>query len=153
MQDLTAFLQDHVGRWLCQRSSYYLEVGQDQAGKLEMTVAWLAPESQGVIGTLTTTWQGNLALLSRPYQGNSTLVLLANGQLEIHQERQILSGSYQFLDEALTLTSFQGDFTTQERIWFGGKNLRMRTVNVKRGNGHTMAHYFSEIRVLPPTDS
>ncbi|WP_218081820.1 phycobiliprotein lyase [Anthocerotibacter panamensis] len=167
MQDPKPFLEANVGRWLCQRSSYYLELGKDQGGKLEMTVQWLEPtdpiaqqlalDPTQTLGGLTLSWKGTLALETRPYLGTSTFLLAhpqtGAGLLYALHGQTTLQGHYRLEGEALTLILNQGEFASEERIWFGGPNLRLRALTVKRGGGWSMVSFFSEIRAQPPADN
>ncbi|WP_287127593.1 phycobiliprotein lyase [Candidatus Cyanaurora vandensis] len=149
---METFLKANLGKWLAQRSSFSLVSDQDQAGKLELQVDWVPPTSElaqaapGAMGGLTTTWQGTPAL-----RGRSTLLFIptseAAGNLVV-QQATTYQGTYQLQGAVLTLHTQQEDLLTEERIWFGGTNLRIRTVTVKQGNGQTMASFFSEIRAL-----
>jgi CpeS-like protein len=156
MTDLKTFLAANVGRWLVQRTSFYLEAAQDEAGKLELTLDWLTEGAilpqlvgdQEALGVLTMHWSGTL--VSGAYQGTSALALLPNGVARGWQNQKLLTGTYGFDQENLTIILTQGQYTSEERIWFGSKNLRMRALTIKREDGFSVVSFFSEIRALPP---
>lgn len=152
---MQSFLTANLGKWRVQRSSFYLELGQDQAGRLDLTIDWI-PAQADSLGGLKTTWQGNLGLESRSYLGHSTILFIPDGSDQgrlIVQQTQSYGGTYVFADEALTLRTHPDNHTVEERIWFGGTNLRIRTVTVKRGGGFSMMSFFSEVRSVPPTET
>jgi hypothetical protein len=151
MQDPKSFLAANLGRWLCQRTSYDLETSSDLAGRLEITSQWLDPsdpsspypDPAGVVGGLITTWQGTLL---KPYNGKLILALREDGEARISQGGQVQTGCYQFQGGLFILCATHGETMTEERIWFGGTNLRMRTITLTRQGGFSKVSFFSEIR-------
>ncbi len=162
MLTLPSFLDANVGKWLAQRSSFYLEASREQSGKLELLIRALNPEdavlqnlalAPPLIGGLCMEWQGTLVAQNRPYIGKSMLVLHADQHVQVVQNNQSCLGTYCFRDQALSLKLIKGDLTSEERIWFASDNLRLRALTVSRQGGLSTTSFFSEIRVLPPQEN
>jgi hypothetical protein len=90
-----------------------------------------------------------ILVLLTPESGSNQGKLLRS----LTQGKNTMVGRYQLGDDdALTLITESDDLYAEERIWFAGENLRLRTSLLKRADGFTLASFCTEIRmgVAPP---
>lgn len=175
--DVREFLQANVGKWFSQRTQYEA-IAQTQGSlradvevtSLEATDTALAALCQGagiapeqVWMALRTQWEADGGL-GNPKQAGSAILAFVAGDSEASGQLWQMQGStpaaaaicgrYEFrpagVNAATLLMEVENNGISQEeRLWFAGENLRLRTIHAKNGNREQLAFY-SEIRRIPP---
>ena len=175
--DVREFLSANVGKWFSQRTQYEAIAqaqssvrGEVEVTALEATDADLATlcqragiDPERVWMSLRTHWEADSGGLNSRKQTGSVVVAFvagateASGQLwQIRSdapEASAVCGRYEFrpagVNAATLLIEAETDGVSQEeRLWFAGENLRLRTIHAKAGDREQMAFY-SEIRRIP----
>ncbi|MDJ0741910.1 MAG: phycobiliprotein lyase [Xenococcaceae cyanobacterium MO_167.B27] len=172
--DLKKFLEHCQGNWFSQRTNYHLNSEKTENSKAEIAIEFLDPEDSRVvqlckehqinpqlsIGAIASDWDNAPDWGKPKQQGSCLVVLIPNSDRD--QQGKILqtipktpttsnTGSYILgADEALTLIMETKDFVVEERLWFAGDNLRLRTIIIKNSQGKMQTTFYSEIRKLPP---
>jgi hypothetical protein len=165
--DIIEFLQQSSGKWFSHRSVSDGSLKQPKTTKTDVQVDWLDSTDPAVvdlcgqreadpaqaIGGLRATWATIPDLHQKEKRAGSTLMVAIaqpdtpNSGTLLHDRSDTVS-CYRFgQDDALTLVSQTGDRSTEERIWFGSPNLRLRSIIVNDGNGNTFSSFCSEIRM------
>ncbi|WP_448573817.1 phycobiliprotein lyase [Trichothermofontia sp.] len=167
--DIIEFLEANVGKWLSQRTSHDLALPRSESGKAEVYIERLEtshPEvvqlcQQGQLAADLTlwgariTWKGMMAAATQPQTGTSLLVVLSSNDdptqgdlLQQNGRKGLLRGHYSLgNDEVLTLITASETLHLEERLWFAGPNLRLRTSLLKQADGFSSAAFCSEIRI------
>ncbi|MEO0771049.1 MAG: phycobiliprotein lyase [Cyanobacteria bacterium J06649_4] len=178
--DIVNFFEKLAGRWFSQRTTHALSTQQSKAGKSDLEIAFLPPDTAEVqqlcetmLGSDTTTASplcGLRVQQSSTVEGDSqtkTLTTLmvplaptatddpagsTSGQLLRSDAPQEAISTYTLEDEVLTIVSNGKEAESTERLWFINDNLRMRTGMTELANGLRIASFCSEIRlgVKPP---
>ncbi len=184
--NIIEFFVAYSGKWLSQRTSHNLawprsrsvSAGESESGKAEVQIELLTAAQPEVIqlcqhGNLAAakalcgariTWKGMMAAETQQQVGTTLLVALATGDdlnqghlLQQNGRTGLLTGRYLLgADEVLTLTTASESLSLEERLWFAGPNLRLRTSLLKQANGFSSAAFCSEIRiggVQPPASA
>ena len=173
--EIVNFFEKLAGRWFSQRTTHALSTQQSKAGKSDLEVEFLPPDTAevqqlcqqndaadplcGLRIQQSSTIEGD----TQPKQMTTLLVPLAP---QSDAEETVYSGSllssqaksasppstYTLQDEVLTIVSDSAEARSEERLWFINDNLRMRTGMVELENGLRIASFCSEIRmgVKPP---
>lgn len=174
--DIIEFWEANVGKWLSQRTSHDLALPRSESGKAEVLIERLEtthPEvvqlcQQGQLApdlalwSARITWKGMMAAETQQQTGTSLLVALQSGDdpaqghlLQQNGRKELLQGHYSLgSDAVLTLNTASGTVHLEERLWFAGPNLRLRTSLLKQADGLSSAAFCSEIRIggiQPPT--
>ena len=170
--DIKEFLQSNAGEWFTQRTNYDLQGNKTNNSKANISVELISPDHPQIVslcqqnrlehnlslGGLKYSWDNSVDWGKPKQQGNSLLILVADrdnpqtGKListSINFKKGNLSGHYTFgEDKALTLIVEAEDIYTEERQWFAGENLRLRTTVTKDNAGKTQTIFYSEIRKI-----
>ncbi len=121
------------------------------------------------LGGLKYSWDTSVDWGKPKQQGNSLLVLVRdraepaskagreNSQtgklIKTAMNSNNVSGRYVLgEDDALTLIIETDEIYAEERQWFAGENLRLRTTVTKDKAGLTTTTFYSEIRRIPPKE-
>ncbi len=175
--DIVEFFQLNSGKWFSQRTSHHLALNQSESGKsdllihvLEASDAEVAQLCQvhGIDPALAllgvkTTWTGMMDRETQKTTGTGLLVPIANSDSsatgQLLQSQGIASkfgtkltalpiAHYSLgTDQVLTVITETPDFQSDERIWFAGANLRLRSSKNKTALGFQTASFCSEIRM------
>jgi hypothetical protein len=174
--DIVNFFEKLAGRWFSQRTTHGLSTQQSKAGKSDLEVSFLAPdtaevqqlcqahgetnplcglqiqqsstiEGDSASPKISTTLLVPLTPIAASFQG--TLLRSESGNGAPHKS------TYTLEDEVLTIISDDAEGRAEERLWFINDNLRMRTGLVELASGLRIASFCSEIRlgVKPPPAS
>jgi hypothetical protein len=172
--DIKEFLELSEGRWFSQRTSYHLINGKAENSKADVAIELFSETDRDVLefcqnnkiqlnGELRATkisWDNSVDWGKPKQQGSSKLVLIPDannsrvgkliGAIAM-PGRSLKVGRYAIgNDEALTLIVEDGGSYFEERQWFAGKNLRLRTTLFRNGDGVEQTCFYSEIRKAPP---
>ena len=174
--DIKAFLTSSAGEWFTQRTNYHLDGSKTENSKANITVEFIQPdhpqivnlcqqnkiESALSVGGLKYSWDTSVDWGKPKQQGNALLLLVpdrANPQTgklikaSVNSNNTNISGRYILgEDEALTLIIEAEDIYVEERQWFAGENLRLRTTVIKDEVGRMQTTFYSEIRKLAPKE-
>jgi hypothetical protein len=169
--DIKTFSELSVGKWVSQRTSHELTTQTSDSGRSDLFIEVLnaddpsvgqvcqqhgIPPTQATCG-LRTNWEGLMARDTKKQQGATVLVFVADptdpsqGQV-LHapngkQAASPTAGRFSIgPDEAVTLITETDKLYAEERLWFAGPNLRLRTGLLKQGEV-SVATFFSEIRM------
>ncbi|MGK7946033.1 MAG: phycobiliprotein lyase [Microcystaceae cyanobacterium] len=166
--DIQEFLEQCVGNWFSQRSSYHFEAQQGTSDKSELAVEWLTSEDAAVVelckthnidpqtslGGQKVSWDTSCDWGKPKKMGSGLTIFVPNSPDS--SEGKLLSnpndtmGGYKLgNDQSLHLTLSSADLSIQERIWFVSPNLRFRTSLIKGDKGFNRTAFYSEIRKLP----
>ena len=173
--DIKAFLTSSAGEWFTQRTNYHVDGSKIENSKANIIVEFIQPdhpqienlcqqnkiESNLSVGGLRYSWDTSVDWGKPKQQGNALLLLIrdrANPQTgklikaSVNSNNNI-SGRYILgEDEALTLIIDAEDIYLEERQWFAGENLRLRTTVIKDEAGRMQTTFYSEIRKLAPKE-
>ena len=172
--DIKAFLTNCAGEWFTQRTNYDLDGSKVESNKANITIEFIPPDNAQItslceqnriepnlsLGGLKYSWDTSVDWGKPKQQGNSLLVLvrdLENPQtgklIKTAMNSNNVSGRYVLgEDKALTLIIETEDIYAEERQWFAGENLRLRTTVTKDKAGLTTTTFYSEIRRIPPKE-
>ena len=174
--DIKTFLKSSAGEWFTQRTNYHLDGSKTESSKANITVEFIQPdhpqivnlcqqnkiESNLSLGGLKYSWDNSVDWGKPKQQGNSLLILVPDcenspiGKLlkaSVNPNNAGFLGSYILgEDEALTLTIETEDIYAEERQWFAGENLRLRTTVIKDQAGRMQTTFYSEIRRIAPKE-
>ena len=172
--NIEEFFDLSVGKWFAHRSSHNLSAQESQEGKSDIFIEKLSTshskivelcEQYQVLSSSRTfgvkiNWN-DTTKLNQKETGSTILAFVPNE--ENNSEGKLLrpfntgdkpvAGHYIMgSDEALSLIVQNGAISTEERIWFVHKNVRMRVSRVKNSCGLNIATFTSEIRMggTPP---
>ncbi len=175
--EIVNFFEKLAGRWFSQRTTHALSSQQSKAGKSDLEVAFLAPDTDEVkqfwqSQSLTVQLQGGDEPLcglsiqqSSTIEGDSkpkvstTLLVPLKPKLQdgqgyfgtILRSGTAEKSSYSLKEDVLTIVTDSPEAYSEERLWFVSDNLRMRTGNteLKSGphSGLRIASFCSEIRL------
>ncbi len=174
--EIVNFFEKLAGRWFSQRTTHALSTQQSKAGKSDLEVEFLPPDTAEVQqlcqqNSAEAPLCGLRIQQSSTIEGDTTpktmttlLVLLtpqSNAENSVHSGTLLSSNTpapttrpstYTLQDEVLTIVSDSAEARSEERLWFINDNLRMRTGLVKLSSGLRIASFCSEIRmgVKPP---
>lgn len=176
--DIIEFWEANVGKWLSQRTSHDLALPRSESGKAEVFIERLEtahPEvvqlcqqgqlaSDRALWSARITWKGMMAAETQQKTGTTLLVAIQSDDdrtqghlLQRNGRQELLRGHYSLgSDEVLTLITASNTMHLEERLWFAGPNLRLRTSLLKQADGLSSAAFCSEIRiggVQPPTQT
>ena len=175
--DIKEFLQSSAGEWFTQRTNYHLDVSKTENSKASITVEFIQPDHPQIVslcqqnkiepnlslGGLKYSWDNSVDWGKPKQQGSSLLMLVPEsnnpqtGKLikaSGYSNEADISGHYVLgEDEALTLIIDTDNIYTEERQWFAGENLRLRTSVTKDNNGKMQTIFYSEIRKLTPKEA
>jgi hypothetical protein len=166
--DIKEFINLCAGKWFSQRTGYRVASGPVENNKSEITIDLLPPDhpevseicqehhfdSDSSIGGLKATWDNSVDS-GRPKQTGSSLVVFLPEPGDIsrgHIARagNVRIGTYHLgNDEALTLTIEDNGRVFEERVWFPGPNLRLRTSLIQNPDNTRQTLFYSEIRRIP----
>lgn len=172
------FFARNGGLWYSQRVTHHLAFRQTEWGQSRIWVTDLALDDPAVLavcaqhqcsptqasGASRVEWQGVMGWDREGDQqnGSTVMVLIPRDERSGHLLREVgyaekspVAGWYD-LDEtgALTLTTEYATLRSQERIWFEGDQVRLRTSTVGYGfGGMTMATFAVETRTPWPKTS
>ena len=174
--DIKAFLTSSAGEWFTQRTNYHVDGSKTENSKANITVEFIQPdhpqivslcqqnkiESNLSVGGLKYSWDTSVDWGKPKQQGNALLLLVPDrenpqtGKLikaSVNSNNTNISGRYVLgEDEALTLIIEAEDIYVEERQWFAGENLRLRTTVVKDEAGRMQTTFYSEIRKVAPKE-
>jgi phycoerythrin-associated linker protein len=170
--DIKEFLKLTAGNWFSQRTNYNLSEGKADNSKAEVGIEDLDLNTAEVVDlcakqninsntetiALKISWD-NSPDWGKPKQKGSTIMLLIPNAEAIKTGKFIRNsvglggetaiGRYIFGEDlALTLIVEKDDFYVEERQWFAGENLRLRTGLTKNNKGITQTTFYSDIRRL-----
>ena len=172
--NIEEFFDLSIGKWFAHRSSHNLNAQESQEGKSDVFIEKLPGSHPEVVGLceqhevlsssgtfgVKINWN-DTTKLNQKETGSTILVFLPKE--DNNSEGKLLPkctavdkpaiGRYIMgSDEALSLTIKNGAISTEERIWFVHKNVRMRVSTVKNSSGLNIATFTSEIRMggTPP---
>ena len=170
--DIEAFLELCAGKWLSQRTSYYLGQEQAESSKTEIYIQRLSPtdaevlrlceysqiDPKATLGGTKMSWDSPASGKSLKPAAFATLIIFPDADNtqggEVLQARetnlkQVVVGRYLLgQDEALTLKLEREGTCWEERLWFASPNLRLRASLIKREDGWSATAFYSEIRRL-----
>ena len=172
--NIEEFFDLSVGKWFAHRSSHNLNAEESQEGKSDIFIEKLPASHSEVVGlceqyqTLSglatfgakISWN-DTTKLNQKETGSTILVFVPNPQNNSEGEvlRQVKNGDKPITgryimgsDEALSLILQNEAISTEERLWFVHRNVRMRVSTVKNPSGLNIATFTSEIRMggTPP---
>ncbi|MGB7084143.1 MAG: phycobiliprotein lyase [Phormidesmis sp.] len=173
--EIVNFFEKLAGRWFSQRTTHALSTQQSKAGKSDLEVAFLAPETAEV-QQLCQAQNESAPLCGLQIHQSSTiegdtktrdlttlLVVLESEDTLQTNEPSTYSGillrsgtaeksTYSLEEGVLTIISEGKEAHSEERLWFINDNLRLRTGTTTLANGLRIASFCSEIRmgVKPP---
>ena len=174
--DIKAFLTSNAGEWFTQRTNYHLDGSKTENSKANISVEFIQPDDPQIIslcqqnklesnlsvGGLKYSWDNSVDWGKPKQQGTSLLILVAErenpqtGKLiksSVNSNNTNISGRYILgEDEALTLIIEADDIYLEERQWFAGENLRLRTTVIKDEAGRMQTTFYSEIRRIAPKE-
>ncbi len=177
--DILEFFQLNSGKWFSQRTSHHLALNKSESGKSDIQIDLLAATDDGVIQLchlhdidpalavlgMKTTWTGMMDQDTKKTTGSSLLVLIPTATTphagQLLQSQTVIgkppTGTIAHYslgsDQVLTVMTQSDTLYSDERIWFAGSNLRLRSSKVKRSGGFEIASFCSEIRMggMPTT--
>ncbi len=170
--DIQEFLELTAGNWFSQRTNYNLIEQKVANSKAEIGIEDLAEDATEVRElcakhninqtakaiAFRISWD-NSPDWGKPKQKGSTIMLIVP-DVEDSQRGQFIRtssgfgqslaiGRYVFGEDlALTLIVEKDNFYAEERQWFAGENLRLRTSSTKNANSITQTTFYSDIRRL-----
>ena len=172
--NIEEFFDLSVGKWFAHRSSHNLNAQESQDGKSDVFIEKLGIsdpevirlcEQHQVVSSPNTfgvkiNWN-DTTKLNQKDTGSTILAFVpdeknnSEGKLLSHSktgDKPVLGRYLMGSDEALSLTIHNGAISTEERIWFVHKNVRMRVSRVQNSLGLNIATFTSEIRMggTPP---
>jgi hypothetical protein len=169
--DIQEFLEQCVGNWFSQRSSYHFEAQQGTSDKSELAIEWLTSDNAAVVklcqthnldpktslGGQKVSWDTSCDWGKPKKVGSRLTVFVPNSanpsEGSLLSEPNDTIGSYKLQnDESLYLTLSNPDISIQERIWFASPNLKFRTTIIKGDSGFSRTAFYSQIRKLPPKE-
>ncbi|MEN9217495.1 MAG: phycobiliprotein lyase [Gloeomargarita sp. DG_2_bins_126] len=169
--DAKDFFAQSSGQWHSQRVTHHLAFRQTEMGRSLISVTSLPLDDPGVgnvcalyqyspeqaSGASRVEWQGVMGWDKEGEQQNGSTVMVLiptderSGQLlrEVgYAEKSPVAGQYQ-MDEtgAMTLITEYESLRSQERLWFEGESIRLRTSTLGYGfGGMSMATFAVETR-------
>ncbi|MEN9216314.1 MAG: phycobiliprotein lyase [Gloeomargarita sp. HHBFW_bins_162] len=181
--DAKDFFARSGGQWYSQRVTHHLAFRQTETGRSLISVTSLPLDDPGVkdvcalyqyspeqaSGASRVEWQGVMGWDKEGEQQNGSTVMVLiptdarSGQLlrEVgYAEKAPVAGLYQMDDTgAMTLITEYESLRSQERLWFEGESIRLRTSTLGYGfGGMSMATFAVETRTeltphaeVPPT--
>ena len=174
--DIKTFLNSSAGEWFTQRTNYDLDGSKTENSKAHITVEFIEPDNPQTIalcqqnkiepnlslGGLKYSWDNSVDWGKTKQQGNALIILVPDhdnpqtGKIfktSLAQNNASTIGRYILgKDEALTLIIETENIYAEERQWFAGENLRLRTTVIKDGTGNMQTSFYSEIRRLAPKE-
>lgn len=168
--NITEFFQHSSGKWFSQRTSHDLTSQKSESGRSDVYIEVLdkaAPEvvklcelygidpALALLG-VKVTWNGSLEWDSKKQTGSTVLVPVAESEQATegkllsdrgNNEKPVAGRYVMGSDDALTLTTDYDAMVAEERLWFAGPNLRLRTSTLKQADGFSAASFFTEIRM------
>lgn len=173
--DIKAFLTNCAGEWFTQRTNYNLDGSTVESNKANITVEFIPPDNPQIValasqnriepslslGGLKYSWDTSVDWGKPKQQGNTLLILVSDREnsqtgmlFKTAMNSDNISGRYILgEDEALTLIIETEDLYAEERQWFAGENLRLRTTVTKDKAGLTTTTFYSEIRRISPKEN
>lgn len=175
--DIKEFLQSSAGEWFTQRTNYHLDESKTESSKASINVEFIRPDHPQIVslcqqnkiepnlslGGLKYSWDNSVDWGKPKQQGSALLMLVPESQnpqtgklikASAHSNGGNISGHYVLgEDEALTLIIEAEGIYAEERQWFAGENLRLRTSVTKDNTGRMQTIFYSEIRKLAPKES
>ena len=173
--DIKVFLTNCAGEWFTQRTNYALDGSKVESSKANISVEFIASDNSQIValcqqnriepsccwGGLKYSWDTSVDWGKPKQQGTSLLVLVGEGEnsqtgklIKTAMNSDHITGRYILgEDEALTLIIETEDIYAEERQWFAGENLRLRTTVTKDKAGLTTTTFYSEIRRIPPKET
>lgn len=170
--DIKEFLKLTAGNWFSQRTNYNLNGGQADSSKAEIGIEDLDRNTAEVVDlcakqninsnnetiALKISWD-NSPDWGKPKQKGSTIMLIIPDAEAMKTGKFIRSsvglggetaiGRYVLGEDlALTLIVEKDNVYAEERQWFAGENLRLRTSLTKNSGGITQTTFYSDIRRL-----
>lgn len=172
IMDIKLFLEQTNGQWFSQCTTYDLTKIESNVenSKADLAIDILPSDdpkvtnlsqqyninSQTILGVMISNWN-NAPDWGKPKQQGSSMLIIAMNKddsatgeifrLVNKPEQKIIKGKYILgKDEALTLILEEGNYCTEERIWFASTNLRMRTTIHKYHNQCFQTSFYSEIK-------
>jgi CpeS-like protein len=148
-----------AGKWFSQRTTHQLASQKSDHSKSEIVIELLPVEAVQEFCPQAN-W-GGIQVVSKPISDwsspknadlTATTTLLAPtaaGELawvldgKKNPAGQVVIG----IDEALTISVGNDQFTSTERIWFASPNLRLRSIVQETSGGIQLASFCSEIRM------
>lgn len=171
--DIIEFFEQSAGKWFSQRTSQHLAETKSVADSTDLWIDSLEKNSPDVLQlcrdhkvdpalvlcAVKVRWE-NKPLYNEPKQMGSTL-LVAVGDRADGKQGQLLSKAGPGMndrganisrfaignDDAVTIITESDRLFAEERLWFAGDNLRLRTSTVKDDNGYSLLSFCSEIRM------
>lgn len=169
--DIVEFFELSGGKWFSQRTSHHFAFKQSESGKSDLLIEVLLKTDPAVLqlckqfeidaalalcgariscdGTMEwdqekRTGSTILVPISDPDKPNEGQLLHGTGNAETAP----MAGRYIMgRDDALTLIIDHERMYSEERLWFAGPNLRIRTSLLKQADGFSSASFCSEIRM------
>jgi phycoerythrin-associated linker protein len=170
--DIQEFLGLTAGNWFSQRTNYNLIEQKVDNSKAEIGIEDLDGDAAEVLELCTkqniTRTANSIAFRlswdnspdwGKPKQKGSTIMLIVPDPEDSQKGKFVRTssgfgqslaiGHYIFGEDlALTLIVEKDNFYAEERQWFAGENLRLRTSLTKNANGITQTTFYSDIRRL-----
>lgn len=171
--DIIEFFEQSAGKWFSQRTSQHLAETKSIADTTDLWIDSLEKNNPEVVQlcrdhkvdpslalcAVQVRWE-NKPLYNEPKKMGSTL-LVAIGDKPNSQEGKLLrkvgpgmsdraANISRFAighDDAVTIITESDHLFAEERLWFAGDNLRLRTSTVKDDNGYSLLSFCSEIRM------
>ncbi len=164
--NVTEFCQHCTGKWFSQRTTHAVPPGEMEASRADLYVDSLGaddPDAAKAIAAISADPTAAVALRSRwegvvganPNKQNGSAIVAFVPETDTTGEwvqqvpgQDAIAGRYELVNgQNLTLTATTDKFTTEERWWFAGDNLRERTSIISYPDGTRIASFFSEIRL------
>ncbi|KOR37280.1 MULTISPECIES: phycobiliprotein lyase [Planktothricoides] len=171
--DIIEFFEQSAGKWFSQRTSQHMAETKSVADSTDLWIDSLEKNDQEVLQlcqdhkvnpslalcAVRVRWE-NKPLYKEPKKMGST-VLVAIASDPHAKEGKLLrkpgpgisdrAGNVSRFaignDNAVTITTESDSLFAEERLWFAGDNLRLRTSAVKDETGYSLLSFCSEIRM------
>jgi CpeS-like protein len=173
--DISEFFHLNSGKWFSQRTSHHLALNKSESGKSDIQIELLDPtaaivvqlcKDHGIAPNLAilgvqATWTGMMDRETTKKTGSSLVVAIPSTDVpntgSLLQSQSLVGklgtskpaiAQYSLgADQVLTVITETDSFYSDERIWFAGTNLRLRSSKIRRTNGFQTASFCSEIRM------
>jgi hypothetical protein len=174
MMDAMEFFRKSEGTWRSQRTTHHLAFRRAELGESEIQVKAIDKADPRIaelcqtheidpnlaIGGAYVSWHGSMGWDRNdegPHEGNTIFALVpdadAPNQGRILRERgyaevMTVVARYRMDEDAgLVMETEYETMSSEERFWFSGDNVRLRSSTVKRFGGFSTASFCAETRV------
>lgn len=171
--DIIEFFEQSAGKWFSQRTSQHLAETKSVADSTDLWIDSLEKNNPDVLQlcrdrkvdpalvlcAVKVRWE-NKPLYNEPKQMGSTLLVAIGDRADCKQGQLLRQAGPGMTwrganisrfaignDDAVTIITESDRLFAEERLWFAGDNLRLRTSTVKDDKGYSLLSFCSEIRM------